>query len=98
MIPEAAIEAAARGMHAAAHPPERWDSRPDHQQIYRARARAALEAASPHMGRYAYDMGYLNGVLDIPNSNPPAKHSMHEPGGYFYACEACSGLPDGDRQ
>lgn len=26
------------------------------------------------------------------------KHSMHKDGEWFYACEACSGLPDGEAQ
>ena len=53
---------------------------------YEAAARAALEAGAPYML-----------VPSVVATLDPA-HSMHAEGEYFYACEACSGLPDGDRQ
>jgi len=54
---------------------------------YQRRAiRAAIEAAAPHM------------LATQVSKQETSAHSMHAEGEYFYACEACSGLPDGDRQ
>lgn len=39
----------------------------------------------------------IEALMDSTTEAPP-KHSMHKKGEWFYACEACSGLPDGDRQ
>lgn len=41
----------------------------------------------------------VDGEAEVEFLEPQApRHSMHEDGEWFYACEACSGLADGDRQ
>jgi len=51
MIPEAAVEAAARAIHAMWMAPDGigWEGDPDAQEAYLDEARAAIEAAAPHM-------------------------------------------------
>ena len=54
VIPEAAVEAAAKRLATIGGQPHNWTN-------YKAPARAALEAAAPHMGTAEYDRGWEDG-------------------------------------
>jgi len=59
MIPEEAVEAAARAILAAGNHVGGWDNLPTFMQDQLVRdARAALEAAAPHMLEEAWEEGY----------------------------------------
>ena len=80
MIPDEAVEAAARVLaldQKAAHwfSDQEWDGIiPDrYKEPYRRQARAALEAAAPHMTERAYNAGHLDGMNGAPNFNPYRK-------------------------
>lgn len=65
MIPEAAVEAAARGVHSALGFGA-WDDR--FAEVYFRAARAALEAAEPYMLAEGWDEGYEACSRDEENS------------------------------
>ena len=77
MIPEAAVEAAAKVTFEGLHDDEKWsDVTPAEREPYERQARAALEAAAPHMlaevvaladaweARGEHDMAYSKTILD----------------------------------
>ena len=83
MIPDAAVEAAARGMLANSNWGDRWDDLSDlHKGWWRAQATFALEAAAPHMLADAWEAGwkassgwgiYIDMGGDEPNTDNPYK-------------------------
>ena len=65
MIPAEAVEAAAKAMLAAGNHVGGWDALPVFMQDnYLRDARAALEAAAPHMLAAEYRRGYRDGLTD----------------------------------
>jgi hypothetical protein len=76
VIPAEAIEAAAKAIYGLGVPDWHWDERDKElQDLYRDDARAALEAAAPHMLKGAYDLGFLHGSTEPPN---PYRESNRE--------------------
>ena len=77
MIPDEAVEAAARGLAQQKWPTAIgvWDSFGQNMQDgFRDQARAALEAAAPHLMRVAWDEGWeAHGDWGGPTPNPYAK-------------------------
>lgn len=83
-IPAEAVEAAARAMNPAVWGPQVWtfqahgetptEARNRVQREALQQARAALEAAAPHMMAAAWDQGYKTGLFDrefySANPNP----------------------------
>ena len=65
-IPEAAVEAAARGIFAIrddAYDMDEWeDLDSTDRELFTCQARAALEAAAPHIYRTAWNDGYTAAV------------------------------------
>jgi len=86
-VPDAAVEAAARGMLTNSNWGDRWDDLSDlHKGWWRAQATSALEAAAPHMAGYKWPVG----DDDNPHRDGNVQPSSH----WIMNCDAgwgCSG-------
>jgi hypothetical protein len=93
-IPDEAVEAAANQLRSQIND----FTSPD--LLMRKRARMVLRAAMPYLlapgETFADRMAQRS--IDAKMAKHEPAHWGHIEGGYFYGCEACSGLPDGDRQ
>lgn len=80
MIPEEAVEAAARAIYQGFHSSYKWEDAPDFEGGFRSislkQARMAVEAATPHIAAQAWEAGRKQGFLGgwnpeyLPAPNP----------------------------